>query len=366
MTTYLKTTGILAALLCALNLSAQTPAETDTTIYEVTETLPLPLLKSCQPDLHPGWTEDSIRRCAELQLLSIVAKNIRYPNEARQNNIEGIVATSFVVEPSGRISNIRILKDIGGGCGEEAARVVRALDEAGLRWLPGTREGKPVRTRQTLPLRFRLQEALPYYLASTGDTVYTQVDSLPDFMGGAEGLTRFVLNELDYPKDYYDSCWVGIIEMNLIIRPNGTVVIESQQDYSALGLDFQFEAVRLANKSAGKWKPAQYQGRSVATSVPVRTLFKSDSPGCQTANDNFDQAMLLANEAAQLEDQEQALVKWNQALALHPDNCEFLYYRASAYLDLDKRDEACTDFNRIKELMGTTWFESLRRLVCGW
>lgn len=66
---------------------AQTPA--DTTIYEVAEKLPIPMLAACQPAQHPGWTEDSIRRCAETQLLSILSRNMRYPEEARQKNIEG-------------------------------------------------------------------------------------------------------------------------------------------------------------------------------------------------------------------------------------------------------------------------------------
>ncbi len=357
------------ALLLALLYYPATAQSTDTTIYEVAERMPLPLLTSCQPERHPGWTEDSIRRCAEAQLLAIVAKNIRYPEEARQNNLEGTVVTSFVIEPTGRISGIKILKDIGGGCGPEAARVLQALDEAGLRWLPAMREGKPVRMRQAMPLRFRLQEALPYFINAAGDSIYVQVDSMPDFEGGDEGLLNFLLNGLQYPTAYRDSCKTGIIELALIIRPDGQVDIEDQLDFSALGLDFQWEAIRLANRSSGKWIPAQYQGRPVATSVPVRMLFKSDEPGCQAANEAFDQAMLLSNEASALSGQnelEQALEKWNQALALHPDNSELLYFRASAFLSLDKREEACADFSKVKMLMGTTWFEPLRRLVCGW
>ncbi|MBK8967468.1 MAG: energy transducer TonB [Saprospiraceae bacterium] len=364
----MKYTFPIALLLVLLN-NAIIAQSADTTIYEVAERLPLPLLMSCQPERHPGWTEDSVRRCAEAQLLTIVAKNIRYPEEARQNNLEGTVVTSFVIEPTGRISGIKILKDIGGGCGPEAARVLQALDDAGLRWLPAMRDGKPVRMRQAMPLRFRLQEALPYFINATGDSIYVQVDSMPNFEGGEEGLLDFLLNGLHYPTAYRDSCKTGIIELALVIRPDGQVDIEDQLDFSGLGLDFQFEAIRLANRSAGKWIPAQYQGRPVATSVPVRMLFKSDRPGCKAANEAFDQAMLLSNEAAALSSNnevEQALEKWNQALALHPDNSELLYFRASAFLSLDKREAACADFSKVKILMGTTWFEPLRRLVCGW
>lgn len=357
---------MLLALLWQQTIQAQTA---DTTIYEVAETLPLPLLASCQPERHPGWTEDSIRRCAENQLLTIVANNIRYPEDARQNNIEGTVVTSFVVEPSGRVSNISILKDIGGGCGAEATRVIQALDEAGLRWRPAQRDGKPVRMRQTLPLRFKLQEALPYFVHADGDSIYVTVDSFPDFKGGEEGLVRYVLNELKYPTAYRDSCKTGIIEMALIVRADGSVDIENQLDFNNLGMDFQFEALRLVNRSAGMWKPAVYQGKPVSTTVPLRAMFKSDSETCETANERFDKAILLANEASRLSEQnepEKALAKWNEALALQPDNTELLYYRGNTLLALDRREEACADFNRAKTLLGVVWFESIRRLVCGW
>jgi TonB family protein len=361
-----KISGLLFVLLVT-QLSAQT---TDTAVYEVAERLPLPLLARCQPELHPEWPEDSIRRCAEAQLLAIVTKNMRYPEEARQANIEGTVVITFIVEPAGRISDARIMKDIGGGCGVEAVRVIQALDEAGLRWLPAQREGKPVRMRQALPLRFRLQESLPYYVSEQGDSIYVEVDTFPRFKsGGDEALANFVFSELRYPEAYRDSCRTGVIEMALIVRPNGSVEIENQLDFNNLGMDFQWESVRMANRTAGQWTPATYKGKPVATTVPLRTLFKSDQPRCKKANDVFDQAMLLANEGGQLtanNEPEKALEKWNQALTLQPDNTELLYYRGSTLLNLDRREEACQDFGRVKALLGTTWFEQLRRLVCGW
>lgn len=349
------------------SLAAQTPV--DTTIYEVAEKLPIPLLASCQPGQHPDWPEDSIRRCAETQLLGIVARNIHYPEEARQKNIEGTVVTSFIVEPNGRMSNIHILKDIGSGCGEEAVRVLKALDEAGLRWQPALHAGKTVRMKQALPLRFKLQEALPYYVSNTGDTLYSEVDAQPGFRGGVDSLIAFVINRLEYPPAYRDSCKTGVIEMALIIRPDGRAEIENQLDFNNLGMDFQWQAHRMVNRTAGMWIPAQYKGKPVSTTLPLRALFKSESAACKETNERFDRAMVLADEGADLvntNNSEMAIEKWNQALRLLPDNTELLYYRGSAYLGLKRNEDACRDFNRIKELLGTTWFESLRRLVCGW
>ena len=79
--------------------------------------------------------------------------------------------------------------------------------------------------------------------------------------------------------------------------------------------------------------------------------------------------MILANAGVALLEQgktEEAIAKWDAALAMEPNNTEFLYYRASAQLNANHRDAACTDYNRIKQLLGYTWFENIRRVVCGW
>lgn len=348
---------------------AQGTAVVDTTIYEITDVPAYPLMASCDPARHTSWPIDSIRRCAEGQLLSILSNNIRYPADATDANIQGTVVTSFVVERNGKMSNFTLLKDIGGGCGPEALRVLKAFDEAGLRWQPAQLNGKPVRMRQSLPLRFRLQEALPYYISEKNDTVYTVLDAAPTFRWGLDSLASFTLNRLDYPARYLDSCKTGIIEMSLLIRADGSLSVDNQLDFNSLGYDFQWEAIRLANKTAGLWTPGQYKNKPVATSQPLRVLFKSDKRGCATANKRFDQTMILADEGATLLEKNQAdaaIAKWTEALKLQPDNTEILYYRGTAYLNQNKKDEACVDFNRIKELLGNTWFEPVRRLFCGW
>ena len=347
-------------------------AVSDTTIYYVADAAPYALLKNCMSERHPEWNGnvDSIRRCAESQLFSILAANIRYPEEARTGNIQGSVVISCVVEPAtSRISDLKLLKDIGGGCGAEAMRVLQALDEAGLRWQPALLSGKPVRVRHTLPIRFRLKEALPYYISSDGDTIYSNIDKAADFKGGLDSLVKFLLNRLDYPAAWEDSCKTGVIEMATVIQTDGSLKVTNQLDFNNLGMDFQFEALRLARRSAGLWVPAQSEGKPVATTLPLRVVFKSGAEKCTATNANFDRAMILADEGATLLEQEktqEAIQKWNEALKLQPDNCELLYYRGTALMNLNQRTEACNDYNRVKQLLGLTWFEEIRRLLCGY
>ena len=104
-------------------------------IYEVVETQPNP------PGGMQGWNRYLI-------------ENLRYPTGARRMGIEGTVVVVFVVNTDGTISDIEISRGIGGGCDEEAIRIV----EGSPKWTPGMQGGKAVRARMRLPLSFLLGE----------------------------------------------------------------------------------------------------------------------------------------------------------------------------------------------------------------
>ena len=86
-------------------------------------------------------------------LNQFLSREIRYPDIAKENGIQGTVVIQFLVNEKGQISNPHILKDIGGGCGEEALRVVRSMPE----WLPGKQRGVPVKVQMNLPVKFHLE-----------------------------------------------------------------------------------------------------------------------------------------------------------------------------------------------------------------
>ena len=89
----------------------------------------------------------------EQKLMEFVSKNIKYPQIARETGIQGRVFVNFVVEPDGSVSNVSVLRGIGGGCDEEAMRVVKSMPK----WKPGKQRGKAVRVQYMLPVNFRLQ-----------------------------------------------------------------------------------------------------------------------------------------------------------------------------------------------------------------
>lgn len=86
-------------------------------------------------------------------MMEYIARNIRYPAMARESGIQGRVFVNFVVERDGSVTNVRVLRGIGGGCDEEAIRVVKAMPK----WTPGRQRGQAVRVSFNLPVRFTLQ-----------------------------------------------------------------------------------------------------------------------------------------------------------------------------------------------------------------
>jgi protein TonB len=82
-----------------------------------------------------------------------LSENIKYPQVAKETGIQGTVVVTFVVEKDGGITGVQVLKDIGGGCGDEAIRVVKAMPK----WKSGKQNGVPVRVQFNLPIRFTLE-----------------------------------------------------------------------------------------------------------------------------------------------------------------------------------------------------------------
>ena len=89
----------------------------------------------------------------DLNLSHFISTHLTYPEAAFRANVSGTVHLRFVVEPSGRISNIRVIEGVGGGCTEEAIRVVKMID-----WLPGLKDKMAVRTCIPIEITFDISK----------------------------------------------------------------------------------------------------------------------------------------------------------------------------------------------------------------
>jgi hypothetical protein len=80
-----------------------------------------------------------------------IGTHYKIPEEVTKNKLKGRVFASFIVEKDGTLSNIKILRDMGYGTGDETIRVLKESPK----WKPGKMNGKPVRTQYSLPITIK-------------------------------------------------------------------------------------------------------------------------------------------------------------------------------------------------------------------
>jgi periplasmic protein TonB len=110
---------------------------------QITEETDQPLVNVEQMPQFPG---------GELELIKFIRNNLRYPAIATQMGISGTVLVNFVVDRDGKITRIKVVHGIGGGCDEEAVRVLSKMPS----WNPGKQGGRAVLVSYTIPLKFML------------------------------------------------------------------------------------------------------------------------------------------------------------------------------------------------------------------
>lgn len=88
----------------------------------------------------------------QIAMLQYLMKNMKYPEQAMKEGIQGRVAVRFIVEKDGSISDVKPVLSVHPLLNKEAVRVVKSMPK----WTPGKQNGKPVRVRFNLPVMFKL------------------------------------------------------------------------------------------------------------------------------------------------------------------------------------------------------------------
>ncbi|MGB0882403.1 MAG: energy transducer TonB [Vicingaceae bacterium] len=86
------------------------------------------------------------------EMIKFIQKNVQYPDSAREENIQGKVYLTFVVDTTGKLDDISVIKSVHPSLDKEAIRVIKKMPK----WKPGTQKGKPVRVKFNLPINFKL------------------------------------------------------------------------------------------------------------------------------------------------------------------------------------------------------------------
>ena len=95
----------------------------------------------------------------------------------------------------GEIEGATSLKDIGDGCGDEALRVVKLMQDQNVIWKPGIKDGERVSVQYTLPVKFKIKEYTPPppYTIYQGDSIYLELETGVEFKGGDDALNIFFI-----------------------------------------------------------------------------------------------------------------------------------------------------------------------------
>ena len=253
---------------------------------QTTEDNPIQVLKNYNDTVYQVVEQMPQFPGGEKALMEYIGKNIVYPVEAKEKEIQGRVFINFVIEKDGSVSNVKVLRGIGGGCDEEAVRAVSSLPK----WKPGIQKGKPVRVSYQIPILFKLDNAqkaqdqdpkkekqmvgevekmVPYGPDKNG--VYQIVEEMPQYTGGEAAMMDFVAKNIVYPQEARNKEISGRVFVSFIVEKDGSV--NEVNVKKGIGGGCDEEAVRVV-KAMPKWKPGKMKGEAVRVSYQMPIFFK--------------------------------------------------------------------------------------------
>ena len=239
-------------------------------------------------------------------MMKFVASNVKYPEAAKDKNIEGRVFVSFVVEKDGSVSNVKVLRGIGGGCDEEAVRVISSMPK----WKPGMHKGEPVRVSYQIPIMFKLGQTKDEhkttvktvvagddehaYKVSTAtfpdnpakdnmkpdkNGVYQIAEEMPRFPGDDKALMVYLQKNLIMPEKYKGSTDENpkLAEyrtfVQFVVNEDGSISDIQLLRKSAEFKDLDEEAIRVV-KSMPNWEPGKMGGKPVKVYFNLPFIYK--------------------------------------------------------------------------------------------
>ncbi|HPT03119.1 MAG TPA: TonB family protein [Bacteroidales bacterium] len=272
---------------------------TDATI--VIETDSMPAMHSLQDDKDIVLTDPleapPVYPGGETERIKFLQQTLHYPDIARQEGIHGTVYLTFIIEKDGSIHDIQILKGIGGGCDEEAIRMIQAMPK----WIPARKNGQPVSVRYNMSTKFVLEGM-------------SDNDQDTDYQKGLERI-----NAKEYEK--------AIKSFSKSIEYNG---LNFRESYANRGickyyLDDKIGAINDIIK-AKDYNAQDYKKAIEAVFYNIATDFLKEK--------EFRKAISL----------------FTETILANPNDKDSYYGRGIAYLQLSDTNNACADFTQAYKL----------------
>jgi len=271
-----------------------------TEVFKVVEEMPR--FPGCE-DLGGDVAEK--KRCADKKMLEFVYRNIKYPDQAQKQGIQGTAVVRFVVNKDGSISQPEIVRSLGGGADQEVLRVLNAMPK----WVPGKQRGETVRVQFMLPVRFMLDEEQQKeeslqneaiakdkpqtpsaQMTVDGEEVFKVVEEMPRFPGCQEQglepselkkcsdrkMLEFIYSNIDYPAEARNAGVQGTAVVQFIVDKTGQ--IRDPRIVRSIGGGTDEEIIALVSEMP-QWIPGKQRGRKVNVqfNLPIRFELDDDS-----------------------------------------------------------------------------------------
>ena len=178
-------------------------------------------------------------------LMNYLRRNLKYPETAKKNKLEGRVFVGFVVEKDGSVTNVSVLRGVCEELDNEAVRVVKSLPK----FTPGMNNGEPVRVQYTLPVSFKLND----------ETTVTSLTGT-NWEGRGKGIMDGVNYDMFMTMSFYQDNY-GLFVMKLVSEDKGEKTVVFQD----VALDFQYT---FDGKSSGSIQPKNPDGSDLGEAQP--------------------------------------------------------------------------------------------------
>lgn len=228
------------------------------------------VLTQCQIEYYSPAETDSVYLFAGQQpefpggqkaMFQYIADNAVCPLSASKNGFQGRAMCQFVVNKSGDLADITVVKSSGNkDIDNEAVRIITTMPK----WTPGRSQGEIVRSKYTIPVTFKIAAPEPEDTIPTQDedtTTYTVVEVMPEFPDGQEALFKFLSSTIRYPSDCQEKGIQGTVIVQFVVAQDGRITDIKVVRSSGNNL-LDEEALRVV-KAMPKWKPGMHKGKPV-------------------------------------------------------------------------------------------------------
>lgn len=244
-------------------------AQEDNTVYN--------FVSMDTPPNYPGGIE---------KFYQFLGENIKYPQQAKDENVQGNVFVSFTVEKDGSLNDIKVDRKLGSGTDEEAVRVLKLSRS----WNPGMQNGKVVRVKYNIPIKFKIPGVAPKPktpmpivipgVENTGEnTIYSFVslDNPPQYPGGMRKFYDFLKENIKYPDAAKENKIEGNVFVSFVVEKDGS--LNDIKIDRKLGYGTDEEALRVLKLSRA-WNSGTINGTPVRVkyNIPVNFSITASTP----------------------------------------------------------------------------------------